>query len=217
MQTRKAIPVTFAVAFALLAAIAPAAQALTPTFTSTTTPVEEVGTATKNHVLEGNFGAITCPKSSFAATLGTNAMVVRGNAGYSECKLGGEAATVNMNGCQYAFQPIYKEELNRYAGLATIECATGKKIEFSSGLCTVSLPPQTAWTVQFANENNAGGIPSERWTTTAAEKNIEYTQGAFCKGGAGTFKNGKYSGAETIEGFDPVSKKPIWIWIAEEN
>jgi len=215
MQTRKAIPVVFAVVFALSAAIAPAAQALTPTFTAGSTPVEEVGTATKNHVLEGEFGTITCPKSSFGATLGTNAMVVRGNAGYEECKLEGEAVTVNMHGCQYAFEPLFKVTTSMYEGLAKIECTGTNKVEFSQGACSVYLPPQTAWIVQFTNASKEA-VPVERWTTSAGEKKIEYIQGLFCEGGAGTFKNGTYSGEETVEGFNPDTKKPIWIWIAEE-
>ncbi|HVO54773.1 MAG TPA: hypothetical protein VMT37_10200 [Solirubrobacterales bacterium] len=201
------------------ALLAPAAQAEenTPTFTATESPVRETGTQVEAHEITVNAGTLKCKGATLLDSSGAGGMMLVMQPSYTECTVGGVAATVKMNGCEYTFEPTKTTEgEDRYAGRMGILCPTGKTIEVSTSGCLVTIGEQiNLETVEFANATAAKQVEyHETWQTSV--KSAEYMQtGALCKGGTGVFKNLTYHGVSTIKGESPTTGEPIGIWIGD--
>jgi hypothetical protein len=201
------------------ALLAPAAHAeeKTPTFTATESPVRETGTQVEAHEITVNAGTLKCKGATLLDSSGNGGMMLVMQPSYSGCTIGGVSVTVNMNGCEYTFEPTKTTEgEDRYAGRMGILCPTGKTIEVSTSGCLVTIGEQlNLETVEFANVTSEKQVEDhETWQTSL--KSAKYMQtGAFCKGGSGIFENLTYQGVSTIKGESPTTGLPIGIWIGD--
>lgn len=156
--------------------------------TLTTTPDGTGKTA--HQVFDAAGGTITCNTVSGEASIGgsTAAAVQSTTITYSgNCNFVGQAATVNMNGCNYNFHAN---------GEVDIVCTGSNEITFSvpSPVCDVVVPPQTGLgTVTYHNINSNTEVTLEPHVT-----GITYTAtGAGCPT-AGTFSDGNYTTGNVI-------------------
>jgi hypothetical protein len=145
---------------------------------------------------------VKCSVASFEAAAstasGTDLLITPT---YSGCSLGGLAATVKMNGCQYTFTGSAS-----LTALVDIKCSTtsvsGTKrtITVEKGNCTISVPEQNGLShVVFTS----GGSASEMDVlATATVSGISSTQtGSECPAPGQTQSTGTYSGSVTVRAF----------------
>jgi trypsin len=95
----------------------------------------------EGEMLAFDAGTLSCKKATYTGELAgtvTGELVV--TPVYSECKLAGNSATVDINGCQYAFTPAEGE--SGFAGGLNIVCPEEKKIEVTGAGCKITIGPQ---------------------------------------------------------------------------
>lgn len=213
IRTLKALGAALVAVFALSALLASAAQAEeTPTFTASKSPVRETGSQTANHVIKVNGGTIKCLEAKLVDEAGGSAMMLLFQPTYAKCTLAGIAATINMNGCEYTFEPVTKKEEDKFVGTMGIVCPVGKAIEVSAGGCVVAISAQAGLsTVEFTNDTKAEPAADETWSTNLAGG--QYTEGKLCPGGGGTFNNLTYTGGTVVKG-ESEGGEPIGLWIS---
>lgn len=152
-----------------------------------------------------NAGLVRCNEVTYAGTqsVGT-ASTITVIPTYINCTINRYGTTIKTNGCSYIFSvqaPTVTPVTGSGTGSFTIECPAGAFIEVPlPNACDVQIGPQ-------------GPIPGITYTNTGAHSGsardvtvdvnmtgIKYTQvnTSFCKGG--TFTNGQYVGAATVQG-----------------
>lgn len=215
---RKALGVVAVAAFiasALFASVAHAEEEKTPTFTATSTPVQETGTQLESHTITVKTGQIKCSEATLKDESGNGGMMLLMKAAYSGCVITGINASVNMNGCLYTFEPIKTVEADRYTGRMGVECE-GKEIEITVGKCIIKIPGQiNLETVEFTNNTNAlePTKSDETWNTEI--KNAKYKQTGTCSAGTGEFEGLTYKGRTTVKGESKETLEPIGLWIGD--
>lgn len=105
--------------------------------------------------------------------------------------------TLQVNGCQYV---ATVSSSGPYAGGMALSCPSGKQLEFNAGYgtCILSIPSQPIATSTY---EVTGSGAERRIVTQMKGTGLEYTQSVGCPEGSGTFKNGVFGGAETLEGW----------------
>lgn len=178
-------------------------------FHAAATPVEFTGTQTTNHVFKFKAGTVTCKKAAFAGTLAvTTATSLKLSPSYAECTFNGVNATVDVNGCTYAYTAS-----SATSGQIAINCPEGKTLVFTGPSCTVTVAAQGP--LNKMKYETTGTSPNRDFDIIHEVTEIKYTQsGAGCLGGSGTFTDGTYTGAATVKGENPTSKAFIEVWVA---
>lgn len=206
----KALGLVAAVALAVSAAVAPTASATeynSEAFTTFLTAVQE-----STHVFTGTV-KVECTGATGQGeyTKGATSLTLQSIA-YSGCKLAGQAATVNMNGCDYKLGSTAGSGPTFTIKTITIECPAGKQIEITSPTagCTIKYASQTT-TGSTTITNNAG--PPRFETVALNITGISYTQnGGICK--PSEDKDGSYTGTFKITGyFDAAHKNSVGIFV----
>ena len=202
------------VASALLASAAHAEEK-TPTFTGGVGLQRETGSQVEQHEITVNAGTIKCTEANLLDKSGNGGMMLLMEPTYVGCTLGGAAATVKMNGCEYTFEPIKTKEEDKYTGRMGIVCKEGTgPIEISKTGCLITIEGQiNLETVELVNNTKAEPVKDETWRTEI--KKAKYMQtGALCNGGSGIFENLTYNGSTTVKG-ETNGGEPVDLWIGD--
>jgi hypothetical protein len=166
----------------------------------------KVGGGFQQHILQipgtgesAPFNSI-CDTASFEGTI-QGQTVTEGTvtATYSQCKLAGTAATVQMNGCKYTLTGITGQGLApRTFNADIVGCTAGKQIQIKTAVCTVDIPEQNNLSHLTAN-NEA----NNHLTVIATVTGITAKQtGAACPGGPEHHAtNASFTGNTTVTGF----------------
>jgi hypothetical protein len=174
---------------AMAASAANAAEFTSPNGASTITTTPDGTGKTAHQVFDAAGGSITCNTVHGHASIGgTGATsILSSSIAYSgNCNFVGQAATVNMNGCNYRFNA---------SGTVDIVCPGTNEITFSvpSPVCDVVVPPQTGLSSVTYHSINANEVTIEPHVT-----GIKLTAtGAGCPE-TGTFTNGNYTTGNVI-------------------
>lgn len=195
------------VAVFALGAVA-AASASAKLFEAETYPATVKATSTNTHKFKVESGTVECKKATFSGSLGAASETVKVKPVYTECSfvplgLGGETATVNMNGCEYNLHTN---------GEADVECATGVTVTVTAATCEVKVGKQTGLkTVEYKNVNEASWKtpphpPFTEVEVNAKVKGITYTESTLCKN-PGTKSTGEYEGNTLAKGFNEEAKQ----------
>lgn len=159
---------------------------------------EAEGTARVTAKNEGNhkftagiIGTIECKKATFTGTSFTTSpqTTVTVEPTYSECTfLGVSGVVVKTNGCTYTFnQPT---GVGPFTGTVTVNCPTGKAIEFEASGCKIAVGPQGPLsTVTFTN---LATTPKSVKVAANVSK-IKYTASGTCVV-LGQKEDGSYNG-----------------------
>jgi hypothetical protein len=201
-------------ASAMLASAAHAEEEKTPTFTATSTPVRETGTATESHTITSAAGAIKCTEANLLDSAGNGGMMLLMKPSYGGCTVAGLSVTVNMNGCEYTFEPIKTIGEDHYTGRMGIQCPSEKVIEISFKGCLITIGGQiNLETVEYTNNTKAEPAKDETWRTEV--KKVVYMQtGTGCNGG-NLIGELTYKGTETVKGESAETLEPIGLWIGD--
>jgi hypothetical protein len=170
--------------------------------TITALPDGALNSKTAHHVfsftLAGTTLSFTCgnAKTNFSGTATSNtkttSSITLTNISYGHdaisappsCTVGGQLATVDMNGCDYEFT-------SDAAGTVHVRCPAGKEIQITFGACTIDIPTQTITGIAYTNFNN------EVTVSTGNVKNIAGTATPGCPV-SGAFTNGEYTTGNTL-------------------
>ncbi len=128
---------------------------------------------------------------------------------YEECKLGGENATVTVNGCGYQFHLAAEEE--NFEASMDIECPAEKQLEIDIPFCTITIHPQAGLKkVTFTNEGEA---TTRSIVADLGVTGFDYVEHGFlCANETVTTNNGAYGGQFTITGENSEQvHKGIWV------
>ena len=145
-------------------------------------------------------GNVTCAKFSAVYNgVATAKTATLEKVAYTECELGGLAATVNFGTCDYTLgEGETFEAMGR--GPVTLGPA-GCEVTIKTLKCTVTVKgAQTfANAITYTNVQTTG--KPEEITGHASTNTIEYTTSATCPGGAITLNTGVYEGTFTARAF----------------
>lgn len=191
------------------------AEEKTPTFTATSTPVRETGSQVEQQEITINAGTLKCEEATLLDSTGNGGMMLVMKPTYNKCKVGETSVTVEMNECEYTFEPIKTSTEDKYTGRMGILCPKEKAIKITSAVCTVTIGEQiNLETVEFVNNTGAEPAKDETWRTEI--KKGKYMQtGGGCPGGTGEFENLTYKGSSTIKGENALTLEPIGLWIGD--
>jgi hypothetical protein len=159
-------------------------------------PDVTAGTKTAHQVFDfnvsgGNLTTVTCNQITGDGTsqLKTATELTVTGLAYDECNVGGQFATVQMNGCGYL--------LTASEATVTLKCEGGvKQIEIKFGTCTVTIPPQGP--LSGLKYHDASPPKQEEITVETLVKGIKGSTTSGCPGGAGSFSTGEYTTGNTI-------------------
>ncbi len=115
---------------------------------------------------------------------------------YSNCTLGGLAATVNMNGCKYTLTG----SAEKTALVDITGCTTGKTMTWVKGNCTIAIGEQSALAhITFTSEGTASTMDVLANLTITG---IRVTQtGSECFAPGATQSDASWSGTVTFKAF----------------
>jgi hypothetical protein len=147
---------------------------------------------------KGEFVKVKCSEATFegeATVLSGTTLTVTPN--YETCTLGGLAATVTMNGCEYRFNSVSAGT----ASVNVVNCTPGKTIVVVKGNCTISIGEQGPLsTVTFTNAGSGSTADS---LATADVTSITNTQtGSECPDPGLESSDGKYTGTVTVKAWE---------------
>jgi len=168
--------------------------------TDTTLKGSQVG----EDVFTVNAGTVKCTEATYAGTTGatTTETTQKLTPTYSGCTAFGFVSTaIDTNGCQYEFSGD-NESVN------IVNCSTG--IVVTAFNCWVTVKNQTpTGTVSYTNTGTGTGRDIDATVNLTA---VTYTQTSKSFPGctAGTFTNGTYKGAATVQGSS--GGKAVGIW-----
>lgn len=185
------------IAMFLLISAVQASSAAAEAFQAESYPVELQGTQTETHVLTAEKLSVSCKGATLSGELHepTEELVELAPT-FTECAAGGLAATVNAEGCTFAY--------NATEHVAGIACPAGKAITVTIAPvnCEVTIGTQTG--ISTAEFSTTGGSPS---TVAMVEslKGVKYTKvkdGIFCPlNGTGEKADGTISGKSALKAF----------------
>jgi hypothetical protein len=195
IRTLKALLLAVMAVTALGAIWASAAQAHTPAlFHCEVEPCTITGTKhgtgkSAHHVFDvpGN-GSITCNEITFDATLAekTTTTITATGVAYHGCTFLGQAATVNMNGCDYTLHASTQ---------VSIQCPLKNEITFEAAGCQVHIPPQGPLNAVHYSTFKPGTV--DEITVAPLVTNINGTATGGCPA-AGAFTTGEYTTGSVI-------------------
>ncbi len=162
------------------------ASAAETEFRAETFPATLLGTG--NQTFKTAAGTISCPESIQKGEAKSAATWWSVKVADSGCTLGEEAATVEWGECEIRYYT--------YSGLYIVCGGGGVKI--SSGECAIEIKPQELKSVSFAEKVEG---TTKMIAATVGVKNMVFTQGKGCAGGAGTFETGTIGGEILLKGF----------------
>lgn len=132
----------------------------------------------------------------------------------AECNMREVQVNEVFNGCEYS----YVSGLVNFVGTTSITCPAGKKIEYQTGGCTVTIGEQKGLSsVTFKNIAN-GGLESEKEATAEIKvANLKYEEdnvapGNTCKNAGVLQENGSMIGPETLTDENAKNEmKGFWV------
>ncbi|HST70743.1 MAG TPA: hypothetical protein VLI94_13940 [Solirubrobacterales bacterium] len=142
-------------------------------------------TALGNDVFTTEGGTVEC-QGTYGGHLNEASNSLTISPYYENCKaFGFVSATVTMNGCAYIF-----DRQSATSSTATVECATGNKIQVIAGNCEVTIGAQSP-TGSVATSNGAGFVNVQANVTGIAYTVVK--DGFLCPfGGTGSKTGGTY-------------------------
>jgi hypothetical protein len=133
----------------------------------------------------------------------------------SECSaFGALSATVNMNGCQYRFNPL-SGGAGEFSGSLDIVCPEGKKIVIAGNGCEIQIGSQNGLNgITFGNETQLTEPQlSVGFGVELAMTYVKTQDGVFCPlNGTGTSNEGSIAGGATLKALNSEGKfDGLWI------
>lgn len=156
-------------------------------------------------------GSSSCKGATYLGEMvGTEVAELSLTPTYSECNIVGVAATFDVNGCSYNFEPVAKSNFEASVDLV---CPAGKQMEITSTPCKITIPPQEdLQTVTFAN---VGSGATRELSVSLNLANIAYEEhksGILPCTSTVPKTNGTYKGSILITGATGGgSHRGIWI------
>jgi hypothetical protein len=137
-------------------------------------------------VNSGNLTTVTCSGMTADATsnTATTTELTLTLISWSACNVGGQLATIDVNGCHLLFTAGTDGEDH-------VQCPSEKSIQLTFGTCTVSIGTQKLKGMKYHNVGTE--ITAETLVT-----GVHGTTSAGCPGGAGTFTTGEYTTGNVI-------------------
>jgi hypothetical protein len=178
-------------------------------FTPGTTPAAITGEQKAQNVFEvtssgGAFVKVKCSEARYEGTIEVEWPQVFLTPRFSSCTLGGLAATVRMNGCQFAFTSTGI----RVALFEVLFCTAGKEVTIVKGNCTISIPVQAVGTVRFANEGGAEATMDA--LATLEVTTLKSTQtGSECPSPGLTSEDTRFVGTVTLKAFKDEGTREV--------
>lgn len=204
-MNRKLKLVGFAVAAMMLAMAVSASAAFAGDFHSEKTSTTLKGSQIGEDVFTVNAGTVKCTEATYAGTsssTSTTETATKLTPTYSGCTAFGFVSTaIDVNGCQYEFS-------GDNTNVNIVNCSTG--IVVTAFNCWVTVKNQSNLaSVTYANKGTGSSRDIE---STVNLSGITYTQTSKsfpgCTGG--TFTNGTYKGAATVQGSKEGASVGIW-------
>jgi hypothetical protein len=159
----------------------------------------------------GSFVKVKCSEASFEGTSSTPSPTeVTITPTYGGCTLGGLAASVTMDGCQYTLTGESSP-----AGTFSVDivsCTAGKAITIKKGNCTVTVPAQNNLShVVFDSSGSASEMDIVATATVSVPSGgINNTQtGSECPAPGLTSSDASYSGSVTIRAFSDEGNRSV--------
>lgn len=145
---------------------------------------------------------VSCENAGFSGTLAASSASLTATPAFSGCTAFGLAeATVNANGCSFAYALDPAGSGASYPATMQIACPEGKAIVIVAGTCEVSVPAQSGLAVAAANAESlqpAGGV-----AIAAAATKLKYTKlkdGFGCPlAGTGAKEDGALGGTARLQ------------------
>jgi len=138
---------------------------------------------------------------------------------YDSCEyVGLPLASWSMNGCEYSFTVTGSSPND---GFMQLVCPAGKSVQMKfqlsvSTYCTVTVPAQAGFLVDYTNEGSAS---TRRVLMTSTATGMRYVvqyvgAGSYC-GKAGEHADGKYTGSILVKGFQKGEKEltQVGLWV----
>jgi hypothetical protein len=113
---------------------------------------------------------------------------------FSSCKIGGTAATVQMNGCKYTATGT-EQPANTFQ-IDIVGCTSGKQVQVKTALCTVDMPMQN--NLSHIVAQNIGGVSKEITLEATVAGVTEVQTGAACPHGNNAHTNNASIQGSTI-------------------
>jgi hypothetical protein len=188
--------------FAMSAAASSAAHA--GEFEADQYPVTFTGHSIGKHLFETVAGTVACNVSyhgEASATLSEMPLTTT----YSECSLGGGAATMTFVKCHTRFTAGNTVEGtgNPVAIETHFKCETGGSIVIKAPFCEITIETNQTFTQGLAHNQTMPGGKGE-FEVEMAFEGVKYViePNGLC-GPSGTYENGVYRGTVTVEGEKP--------------
>ncbi|HEX5712251.1 MAG TPA: hypothetical protein VFX85_02935, partial [Solirubrobacterales bacterium] len=165
------------------------------------------------------FGEVKCAGSIYTGTteVSTYSEFTLAPVAYEGCTLGGAAATIDMNGCDYMLN-ITKVP---FEGGLEILCEAGEEITITAGgKCTIHIPPQAA-AGSVAYSNLGSGLTRELKIDFGGIQKLSYSQTAGAEEGkCSTLSTdtGKFTGTATVTAeTDDLNAFHVGLWAASSE
>jgi hypothetical protein len=156
-----------------------------------------------------------CKTATFKGELASASTSLTVSPAVSECSaFGALSATVNMNGCQYRFNPL-SGGAGEFSGSLDILCPEGKKIVISGNGCEIQIGSQNGLNgITFGNETQL--TEPQLSVGFGVETKMTYSKtqdGIFCPlSGTGTVNDGSIAGGATFKAGNSEGKfDGLWI------